>query len=150
MTDIKVPKKMLEKERREESAERDQAEAQNDIILYQLLQRQLSQLGAEAEAIERKAVEAAATKQSLKELDKPKDMLVPIGSNCYVQGKFFETDKLLVDVGSGVLVPKSKADTGTFLSGREAEIARLKSDLESNAKKIVAELTKIASKSKSQ
>jgi prefoldin alpha subunit len=146
MADIKVPKKMLDKEKSEERGEAAQADLQNEVILYQLLQRQLGQLGAEAEAIERRAVEAAATKQSLKELDKPKEMLVPIGSNCYVQGKFFETDKILVDVGSGVLLPKNKTEANSFLSGREAEIAKLKADLQSSANKLIAELNRIATK----
>ncbi len=141
MAEIKVPKRMLE-----EGKEADAKDAQNEVILYQLLHRQLNQLGAEAESVERKAVEAAATKQSLKELRSPNDVLMPIGSGCYVHGRFSNAEQVLVDIGAGVLLPKSPADAEAFLTGKEAQIAKLRSDLQADATKVVNEMNRIATK----
>ncbi|MBM3303838.1 MAG: prefoldin subunit alpha [Candidatus Aenigmarchaeota archaeon] len=143
MPDIKVPKKMLEEEKKEDSNE-----MQNEVILYQLLHRQLNQLSAEAESVERKAVEAAATKQSLKELKSPNDLLMPIGSGCYVHGKFSNAKQVLVDIGAGVLLPKNPADAEAFIADREAQITRLKAELQGEAAKIVNEMNRIATKVK--
>jgi prefoldin alpha subunit len=145
MAEIKVPKKMLDRERQAEASPMD---AQNEVIFYQLLQRQLSQLGAEAEAIERKSVEFSATKQSIKELGKPRELLVPIGSGCYMQGRFTEGKKLLVDVGAGILLPKTFAEASGYVAEKEAEASKLKADLQANANKLVAELNKIAERVK--
>ena len=140
MPDIKVPKRMLKGD------EDANAEMQNEVILYQLLHRQLGQLSAEAESVERKLVEASATKQSLKELQTPNDILMPIGSGCYVHGKFANAKHVLVDIGAGVLLSKSTDDANSFISGREAEIAKLKADLQGEAEKVAREMNSIVSK----
>jgi len=141
MPEIKVPKRMLDEGKQEDSM-------QNEVILYQLLHRQLNQLSAEAESVERKAVEAAATKQSLKELSSPNDLLMPIGSGCYVHGKFSNAKQVLVDIGAGILLPKKPADAEAYIADREAQITRLKSELHSEATKVVNEMNRIATKVK--
>ncbi len=143
MTEIKVPKRMLDEDR-----EADANDAQNEVILYQLLHRQLNQLSAEAESVERKAVEATATKQSLKELRRPNDLLMPIGSGCYVHGKFSNAEQILVDIGAGILLPKSPADAEASIADKETQIAKLRSELQSEAAKVVNEMNRIATKVK--
>jgi len=150
MAEIKVPRKMLKNEKDEESREAAglSGDAQNDVILYQLLHRQLNQLTAEAQSVEHKSIEATATKQSLKELRAPNDLLMPIGSGCYVHGKFSDATQVLVDIGAGILLPKSITDVESFLADREAEILKLKSELQADATKIVNEMNRIATKAK--
>jgi prefoldin alpha subunit len=141
MPEIKVPKRMLDEGKQEDIM-------QNEVILYQLLHRQLNQLSAEAESVERKAVEAAATKQSLKELSSPNDLLMPIGSGCYVHGKFSNAKQVLVDIGAGILLPKKPADAEVFIADKEAQIAKLRFELQSEATKVVNEMNRIATKVK--
>jgi len=141
MADIKVPKRMLKEEMKEN-------EMQNEVILYQLLHRQLNQLSAEAESVERKAVEAAATRQSLKELKSDSDVLMPIGSGCYAHSRFSDSRRVLVDIGAGVLLPKSLADAEASIAEKEAQISKARSELQAEATKVVGEMNRIATKVK--
>lgn len=141
MSEIKVPKKMIEQEDKE-------AQQQGDILIYQLLQRQLGQLSTEAENIERRTVEAAATKQSIRELENDKDLLMPIGSGCYVHNKFSDSKHVLVDIGAGILLSKNPAEAEAFVSEKEAEIAKLKSDIQNEANKVIEQMNSIAARVK--
>lgn len=142
MADIKVPKRMIEGE----DSENKQMAEQQDILIYQLMQRQLQQLGEEANMVERRMVEAAATKKSITELKSMADILMPIGSGCYVHSKFSDDKHVLVDIGANILVSKAPSEAEAFVAEKEAEMAKLKTELQAEANKAIAEMNKIASR----
>lgn len=140
MTDIRVPKRMIEK-----GADGDEG-LQNEVMLYQLLHRQLGELSARADAAERKLVEAEASKKSLTELGGPSELLMPIGSGCYAKGSFLSENHMLVDIGAGILLRKSKKDAISFIEGRAAEMAKVKEEIQGEARKVASEMNRIAMK----
>lgn len=141
MTEIKVPKRMMEQDDKE-------VHMQEDLLMYQLLQRQLRQLGSEAEVVERRAFEAAATKQSIQELGNTGDILMPIGSGCYVHSKFSDSKHVLVDIGAGVLLSKTPEEATASVAERERETAKLKADIQNEADKIIEQMNSIATRVK--
>ena len=139
MADIKVPKKMMQQDDGESFV-------QQEAILYQILQKQLGRVSVEIEKLNHKSVEAAATKEGLKELGSAAETLIPIGSGCYACGKIVDTKNVLVDIGFGVLVPKTREDADSMIAEKESEISKLKSELHENCENIVKQMNSIAMK----
>jgi prefoldin alpha subunit len=57
-------------------------------------------------------------------------ILVPLTASLYVPGKLEDTEKVLVDVGTGFFVEKDKVQAGEFYDGKVAELGSNLVDLE--------------------
>ena len=81
------------------------------------LQQLGQQLEAEIKALEEQKLQAeklendlsktGQTLRGLRDPDNEQDILIPIGSGVYVYGKITDWQKILVNVGSGTIVPKT-------------------------------------------
>jgi prefoldin alpha subunit len=60
-----------------------------------------------------------------------RNILVPLTSSLYVPGKLADTDKVIVDVGTGFYVEKRKSDAKVFYEGKVT-------DLQANLEKLEA------------
>jgi len=56
--------------------------------------------------------------ESVKKANEGKTLLVPLTSSLYVPGEFADSDKVIVDVGTGYFVEKSTADALKFYQGK--------------------------------
>ncbi len=66
--------------------------------------------------------------ESIKNLGKDNVVLFPLGGLVYVKSKILSTDKILVNIGAGVVLEKSIDDAIQFLKNKQRE---LKLELES-------------------
>ena len=57
-------------------------------------------------------------------------ILVPLTASLYVPGKLADTEKVLVDVGTGFYVEKSKENAKTFYDGKVKELQKSLEELE--------------------
>src|SRR3989344_1969679 len=91
---------------------------QEKFVLYQLLNQRLEQIKQHATIIQQKMVEVETTRFALGEMKSIKDtkeILIPLGSGFYTEGKSTPTTKILVDLGAGVLAKKSIEDAVQML-----------------------------------
>ncbi len=132
-----------EKEKRKIAAQQDpQAELQQKVLTYRILQSHLEQIRREAELIERRYIEIEATRQFLEDMKSSKadtEILLPVGNGMFAKGKLTDK-KLLMDIGAGILSNKSSTDAESVVHESKAEIEatvkKLNDEMQSTVKKL--------------
>ena len=83
-------------------------ELNRNLYLLQRYQEQIEALYGEAEIVEGLANEYRRTIETLQELTSvdSKDTFVPIGGNTFAYGEITAIDKVIVNVGRGILIEK--------------------------------------------
>ena len=86
----------------------DEIEVNKQMYLLQRYQEQMEMLLGEAEVIERLIGDYNNTIEALQELTSVnmKETLVPIGGNTFVYGSLSDTNRVLINVGRGILIEK--------------------------------------------
>ena len=86
----------------------NEEEINRNLYLLQRYQEQVEALYGEAEMIERLISEYNRTIEALQEMTNVdvKETLVPIGGNTFVYGTLEDTKKVIINVGSGILIEK--------------------------------------------
>ena len=126
MKEIKVPDKMTD------NPEDRKRQAQEKIILYQLLQRKIEEMRQEILMLEKGTLELEITKRAVEDMEKMKegnDVLISLGTGCYAQGKSGKTDRVLVNIGGNVMLGKGTRETMDILEKRRAETEKLKESI---------------------
>lgn len=119
---------------------------QEKFVLYQMLNQRLEQIKQHATIIQQKMIEFEVTKQALADLKNVKaetEMLVPLGSGIYSHGKSVPVEKILVDIGAGVMAKKTYEEASSFLEKRKKEIDDAVEMLQGEANAITAKLGEI-------
>lgn len=123
------------------------AELQEKILLYQLLHRSLDELQQQALILQQRVLELEATRVAVTEsskLPKNNQLLIPLGSGCYVSGRATQTSSLLVNVGAGVVLKKSPKDVLALLEERAKEIQNLLEKVQLEMLAATAKINEIA------
>src|SRR3989338_5310011 len=121
-------------------------DVQQKFVLYQLLNQRLEQIKQHATIIQQKMVEVETTMFALGEMKSIKDtkeILIPLGSGFYTEGKSTPTTKILVDLGAGVLAKKSIEDANVFIEKKKKEIEDAVQMLQMEANAITGKLGEI-------
>ncbi len=116
-----------------------QQKLQEKYMELQMVDQQMQQFQKQLQSLDEQIMEIAYTKQSLDELnnvEKGRDILVPISSGIFMKAKVEETNDLLVNVGSNTSVKKSLEDTKKLLEKQQEEIAGLHSQINENMQKL--------------
>jgi prefoldin alpha subunit len=128
----------------------------DSAISEQQIQEQFNQLVGEVRLLEAYYQEVVARQQSvsaalvdtraaLDAIDtisksESNELLVPIGGGTLMFATSSNTDKLILSVGAGVAIEKSRDYAKTFLQGRRQELERAVSSLEGQRKEIGSRL----------
>ena len=104
---------MVEEEVRRLLAAYQQYQAQAEGIMHQLSLTQMT-----AEGLER----AQGAVDALDTAEVGQDLLVPIGSGSFIHGKLASKEKVVLNVGAGVSIEKTPAETREILKIRKAEV----------------------------
>jgi prefoldin alpha subunit len=99
-----------------------------------LSQREVTLIG-----VLRESIAAIESIKSLK-LKPTSDALVPIGMGTYVQTKISSTDKIVLNIGSGIAVEKNSDSAINYLEARIKEIEVALNDVTSRKQEVVARL----------
>jgi prefoldin alpha subunit len=120
---------------------------QEKYILYQLLQQNLESLREQLELVERQFIEIKTTEQVLNDLKNRKgsdDVLVPLGSGYYGNGKVMDLETVLVNLGANVMISKKLKAANVFLREREKELERVSKEIQEQMAKVVDQINKTA------
>ena len=99
-----------------------------------LSQREVTLIG-----VLRESIAAIESIKSLK-LKPTSDALVPIGMGTYVQTKISSSDKIILNIGSGIAVEKNSDSAINYLEARIKEIEVALNDVTSRKQEVVARL----------
>jgi len=112
---------------------------QEKYVLYQLLQQNLESLREQLELVERQFMEIKTTEQVFKDFKNGKgndDVLIPLGSGCYGEGKVTDVKTILVNLGANVMVNKTLESANLFLKEREKELEKASKGIQEQMVKI--------------
>jgi len=125
--------------------EKKEREIQARLMEFQILQGTHQALRQRIETAIQHSNELNHTKLALEELGntKPGPALIPMGSDNFVPGKIESVDSVLVGIGGGVILRKSRTDAVAVLDGRLSEIQKHVEELTKQFSSVEAQLSRI-------
>ena len=124
----------------------DEREVQKKYIMLQMMKQQLNTLAEQKNLINEKIAELAVSIDALKELKGIKEgqnIMTTLGSNVFVSADIQDIDKVLVNIGNGILARKSREDAINFLELRMTEIGDIDKELTSEINRYVEEIQRL-------
>jgi|SRR5579885_3080794 prefoldin alpha subunit len=93
------------------------------VVEIRLLENTYNELTARQSIVERVVVESKAALDAIMGLSnvKPNQILVPIGAGAMLKFPAPETDRVMINIGSDVVIEKSKEEAITMLQNRLKE-----------------------------
>ncbi|HXW98395.1 MAG TPA: prefoldin subunit alpha [Methanomicrobiales archaeon] len=126
------------------------AEPEADL---QTLQYYLNEYGQQAEifsrqleVIEQKRIESLAAIETLKSIagDHDSPVLLPLGGGTMVRAKVADPEKILVNIGSDVIVQRTNGETITFLQEKITEMEAMEKKVAATIDQLRGQMAEIA------
>ena len=126
------------------------AEPEADL---QTLQYYLNEYGQQAEIfsrqlemIEQKRIESLAAIETMKNLvgDRDSPVLLPIGGGTMVRAKVSDPEKVLVNIGSDVIIQRTNGEAITFLQEKIAEMEAMEKKVAATIEQLRNQMAEIA------
>jgi len=124
----------------------DEREVQKKYIMLQMLKQQLNALAEQKNMINERIAELAVSIDALKKLKDVKEgqnIMTTLGSNVFVSADIQDTEKVLVNIGNGILARKDREDAISFLELRMSEIGDIDRELTSEINKYIEEIQRL-------
>ncbi len=118
-------------------------ELQRKFIHFQILQNTLHELKERESVILQNMHEISATKEALENLKSIKpgsETLIQIGNNSFVTGSIKDSERVLIGIGGGVAIQKSREDAIKLMERRQDEASKALTETQKDAKKISTEM----------
>ncbi len=118
----------------------------NEEIEMQMLNSQAQMIAEQMERIDAACTEIDGIKNnldSLKNTKKETEILSPISNGIFVKAGIKDNEKLLVNVGGGVVVEKTVEEAKNLLDARIIEMEEAKDKLAAQMQKIEEKLSKL-------
>lgn len=123
--------------------------AKEEIIFkLSMLEQQANEIKQQIEAVNSQINELENLKSSLGKL-KQGEILAPLGRGIFIKTKL-EDDKVLVNVGSNVMVRKTPGETAEIISQQVDEMEKIKIRLLENIEEINHQLTDLVQEAQKQ
>jgi prefoldin alpha subunit len=122
---------------------------QEDLILYQLLQKHLEQLGQETALLEKRLAELDATKATIRDMGKMEEggeFMFPMGSGCFGYGRLAHKRSVMVEIGAGNLIDKAPEAALEFVDERKQEAGNLAEQARAEIAAVSEKMNEIASR----
>lgn len=115
----------------------DEKELQEKMLIYRTLESRLEALTRQRDVIGNKVVEIMSTVSSIDEIDKNQEnILFKLGSEAYTYGNIVDKNKILVEIGAGIVLEKSLEDGKETLNKRKIEMENILKEIQNNISEI--------------
>ncbi len=116
----------------------------------QVYQQQAQALQQQLSAIQASAAEIDATLETLGAMGglKNSNVLVPVGAGVQARGKISDNERVLYEVGAGVIVEKSVAEAIGALTERRTSLQNARSEMERGLNELGGRLQKLDAEAK--
>ena len=124
----------------------DEREVQKKYIMLQMMKQQLNALAEQKNLINERIAELAVSIDALKKLKDVKEgqnIMTTLGSNVFVSADIQDTERVLVNIGNGILARKRREEAISFLELRMNEIGDIDRELTSEINKYVEEIQRL-------
>ena len=98
------------------------------------------------EMIEQKRIESLAAIETMKNLvgDRDSPVLLPIGGGTMVRAKVSDPEKVLVNIGSDVVIQRTNGEAITFLQEKTAEMEAMEKKVAATIEQLRMQMAEIA------
>ena len=120
-------------------------ELQEKMMLYKTLESRLEVFGRQRELVSTKVVEILSTLSSIEEIGKKQEsVLFKLGSEAYVNGQITDGNKILVEIGAGVVLEKPLEEGKQILNKRKEEMENALNEIQTNISQLSGAINKLA------
>jgi len=107
------------------------------LLESEIIKAHIAELEKQLSEIESKKAELEYLKEGLTKLkgQKGKEMLLPFGSGVLIRGKVMDDEKVLVNIGSNVLVEKTRDEAKKIIDSQIKELEDVKKLIEKEIQK---------------
>lgn len=123
--------------------QRHMHELQETYAEYQLIEEQIKQIQQQVQKMDVQLADLTNIQEGLEEFKSTRpgsEVFVPVSNGIFLQASLVSNTKLLVNVGSSVVVEKSVDDTRKLLSDQHVEISRYRNQLLEHLNKMIAQM----------
>ncbi len=122
-------------------------ELEKILVQFKLLENTMHVLRGREEEVSMRLDELHRSKLALKELEgvKESNALIPIGAGNFISGKISDSKKVLVGVGGGIAVKKTREESIDILDKKIKEMEKIAEDLSKEKKDILDSMVKLQS-----
>jgi prefoldin alpha subunit len=126
------------------------AEPEADLQTLQYYLNEYSQqaeiFSRQLEMIEQKRIESLAAIETMKNLvgDRDSPVLLPIGGGTMVRAKVSDPEKVLVNIGSDVVIQRTNGEAITFLQEKIAEMEAMEKKVAATIEQLRMQMAEIA------
>ncbi len=124
----------------------NQEELQQKFVLYQMLNQRLEEIKSHLDQVQQRMIELETTNQAVEDMSsikKESEVLIPLGSGLYTYGKSSSVEKILVDIGAGVMVKKDVNDAKKKIEDNKKEVEHALESMQKEATAIVNKMNEL-------
>lgn len=112
-------------------------ELQEKMLIYRTLESRLEALTKQRDFVSSKIIEIISTISSIDEVDKnQKGILFKLGSEAFTFGDVTDKNKILVEIGAGVVLEKPVEEGKETLNKRKQEMENALKEIQNNISQI--------------
>ena len=117
---------------------------QEKMLAYRMLESRLNNMAKQRDMIISKMMEIQSTLMTVEEIERgSEDVLFPIGSAAYIRGKPTNKEKIIVEIGAGIVMEKTPTETKKLLEERKKELELAADSLGKEMQNIASSMQKI-------
>lgn len=103
------------------------------MMIYRTLEARLEALAKQRDMVNAKLAEIISTISSIDEMEKNKEnVLFKLGGEAYAHGNIADKENILVDIGAGIILEKSRQDGKILLNKRKEEMENILKEIQNN------------------
>jgi len=122
----------------------NEKELQEKMLIYRTLESRLEALTRQRDLVSSKIVEIISTISSIDEIGKnQKDILFKLGGEAFTYGNVADKNKILVEIGAGVILEKSPEDGKEILIKRKQEMENALKEIQNNISQISSAMSQL-------
>lgn len=112
-------------------------ELQEKMFVYRTLESRLEALTRQRDLVSNKIVEIMSTISSIDEIGKNQEnILFKLGGEAFTYGNIADKNKILVEIGAGIILEKPIEDGKEILTRREQEMENALKEVQNNISQI--------------
>ncbi len=124
-------------------------QVRDDLMRLDLYRNQLSQMLQQLQLISASRADHQRARETLEGLDRmgaDPELLVPVGGDTFLRGSPRDTARVLVGIGSGIVVEMERPKASQLLAERSVRLDQASQDLENQMRSLEERITALSSR----
>lgn len=146
MKEREIVSKKIQEKRQENMQEKKEQELQQKYMQFQMVDSQVKQLKEQIQALNNQMQELQTLKQGLKDLESVEEgseALIPLNAGVYLRGEVKDKKKVVINVGSNVMVDKDVESAKKMVESQIKELLEVRVNVTNNFNAMVEKARKL-------